>query len=118
MPWVDKDMCTGCETCIEECPVGAITIVDESAQINMDNCIRCGTCHSICPENAVRHDSEKTPEIVKENILMTKKCMEDCIKYLGSPDEGQKCLKRMIKYFNNKSIIAKKTLEELESLKK
>jgi NAD-dependent dihydropyrimidine dehydrogenase PreA subunit len=29
MPWVDKDKCTGCGICIEECPVGAISMEND-----------------------------------------------------------------------------------------
>jgi len=117
MPWVDKQMCTGCGTCVEECPVGTISMGDEVAEINMDKCIHCGTCHEVCPEDAVRHDGEKLPDRVEANVKETKKFMSDCEKYLKSAGEGQKCLNRMIKHYNNEKIIAQKTLDELESLK-
>jgi len=117
MPWIDKDMCTGCGTCVEECPVGTISVSGDTADINMDNCIHCGICHEVCTEDAVRHDSEKIPDRVEANVTETKKFMSDCEKYLKSEEEGQKCLKRMIKYYNNEKVIAEKTLDELESLK-
>lgn len=117
MPWIDKDKCTGCENCVEECPVNTISIINETAEIDMENCIRCGICHEVCPEDAVRHDSEKIPDRVEENVTETKKFMSDCEKYLKSAEEGQKCLKRMIKHYNNEIVIAQKILEELESLK-
>ncbi len=117
MPWIDKEMCTGCRICIEECPVETIYMGDETAEINMDNCIHCGTCHEVCPEDAVRHDSEKLPDRVAENVKETKKFMSDCEKYLKNAEESQKCLNRMIKHYNNQRIIAQKTLDELETLK-
>ncbi|MEA3328929.1 MAG: 4Fe-4S binding protein [Candidatus Omnitrophota bacterium] len=118
MPWVDIEKCTGCRICVEKCPIDAISVKDEKAKINMDECIHCGTCHSVCPQGAVKHDSEKIPENVKANLEMTKRCMEDCAKYLGgNPAEKDKCLKRMKKYFNKEKVIAEKTLEELEKLK-
>ncbi|MBN2073883.1 MAG: 4Fe-4S binding protein [Actinobacteria bacterium] len=116
MPWVDRDKCTGCGTCVDNCPVGTILIIGEAAEINMDKCIHCGTCHDVCPEDAVRHDSEKIPDRVGENIAMTKKFMDDCEKYLESAAERKKCLNRMMKHFNAEKIIAEKTLEELKSL--
>lgn len=117
MPWVDKEKCTGCGTCIEECPVGTISMVDEKAEINMDNCIRCGTCHGSCPEGAVEHDSKKIPDEVETNITKTKGFMDACAKYLGNDDEKQRCLARMMKYFNKEKIVAEKTLERLQMLK-
>ncbi len=116
MPWIDKGKCTGCGICLEKCPVDTILMENEKAEIDMSGCIRCGRCHGVCPENAVRHDSEKIPEKVKANIIKTKKFMDACEKYLANPDEGEKCLGRMIKHFKSERIIAEKTLKELESL--
>ena len=117
MPWVDKDKCTGCNVCVEKCPVEAISMEDEKAKINMEECIHCGTCHSVCPSEAVRHDSEKIPENIKANVEETKKFMELCAKYLGDVKEKNKCLQRMIKHFNKEKFVAEKTMEELEKLK-
>ena len=118
MPWVDKNLCSGCGICVEKCPVETIYLEDEYAEINMDNCIRCGLCHDVCPEEAVKHDSEKIPDEVEANIIQTKEFMEACAKYLGGEDEKQKCLNRMIKHFNKEKIVMEKTLEKLETLKK
>ncbi len=116
MPWIDENKCTGCGTCVEECPVKTISMEDEKATINMDKCIHCGTCHDVCPEEAVRHDSEKIPDEVKANIGMTRGFMEDCAQHLGDVKEKQKCLQRMIKHFNKERIVAEKTIEELNRL--
>ena len=118
MPWVDEEKCTGCNVCVEKCPVDAILMENEKAKINMEECIRCGTCHSVCIQEAVRHDSEKIPESIKDNIEKTKRFMELCAKYLGDIKEKNKCLQRMIKYFNKEKLVAEKTLEKLEELKK
>lgn len=45
--------CTACGTCVENCPVQAITIVDGRARMDLERCIRCYCCHELCPENAV-----------------------------------------------------------------
>ena len=116
MPWIDKDGCVGCGICVDKCPVNAISMEEEKAEINMEECIHCGTCHSVCPQEAVRHDGEKIPEDIKNNIEITKKCMEDCAKYLGDVKEKDKCLERMKKYFNKEKVVAEKTLDELEKL--
>ena len=118
MPWVDKNECTGCGICVEECPAETIYMEDEKAEIDMDNCIRCGHCHEICPEEAVRHDSEKIPGEVNANIAKAEDCMNACAKYFGDDKEGQKCLTRIIKYFNKEKIVVEKTLERLQTLRK
>jgi len=118
MPWVAEEKCTGCNVCVEKCPVYAISMENEKARINMEECIRCGTCHSVCPNEAVRHDSEKIPENVKNNVEQTKKFMELCGKYLGDVKEKGKCLQRMIKHYNKEKIVAEKTMEELGKLQK
>ena len=117
MHWIDEEKCTGCAVCVEKCPVKAISMEDAKAKINMEECIRCGVCHSVCPQKAVRHDSEKIPEEIKANLEMTKNFMEACVKHLGDDKQGQKCLNRMIKYFNKEKIVAEKTLEEFEKFK-
>jgi len=118
MPWIYGEDCDCCGICVDECPVDTIVMKDEEAEINMDGCIRCGVCHEICPQDAVRHDSEKTAERIDSNVETTKRYMELCAKYLGDEEEKSKCLKRMIKYFNNQKVIAEKTLDTLEKLKK
>ncbi len=118
MPWIDKDDCIGCGTCVEECPVDTIHMVNEEAEINMENCIRCGICHDVCPEDAVKHDSDKIPDEVEANVARTKEFMDACAKYLDNEEEKQKCLARMIKHYNKEKIVAKKTLEKLQMLRR
>lgn len=50
---VDSEKCTGCETCIEECPSEAIKMAEEKATIEADSCIDCGVCVESCPVEAI-----------------------------------------------------------------
>ena len=50
---VDKDVCVGCGTCVDVCPVNAISMVDGKAQINQEVCISCGACMGACPVSAI-----------------------------------------------------------------
>ena len=114
MPWVDKNECTGCGTCIEECPVDAIAMENETAKIDMDECIRCGTCHGICPEHAVKHDSERIPQEVEANVEKVKGYM----KHFTNEEERQACLKRSTNFFKFERTVAEQTLGKLEKMRK
>ena len=50
---VDRETCIGCGACVGNCPVNAISIVDDKASIDPDICINCGSCAGICPVNAI-----------------------------------------------------------------
>ena len=50
---VDKEKCTGCESCVEECPSEAISMDEEKALVNPEACIDCGVCIDACPEQAI-----------------------------------------------------------------
>ena len=49
---VDKGKCTGCESCVSECPSEAISMVDGKAVIS-DACVDCGVCVDACPVEAI-----------------------------------------------------------------
>ncbi|MFH1886218.1 MAG: 4Fe-4S binding protein [Pseudomonadota bacterium] len=52
---VDRELCTGCETCLDRCQMGAISLDDDGlAEINLDRCIGCGLCVTTCPVVALK----------------------------------------------------------------
>ena len=53
---VDEQACTGCETCVEACPVNAISMADGVAKINRDECTECLTCVDECPVEAISEE--------------------------------------------------------------
>ena len=53
---VNKDKCTGCESCVDSCPVEAISMKDGLAVVNADDCIDCGACVGECPVEAISMD--------------------------------------------------------------
>ena len=52
---VDSEKCTGCESCVEVCPVEAIAMADDTAQVS-DECVDCGQCVDECPVEAIAMD--------------------------------------------------------------
>lgn len=112
MPWVDEDTCVGCGVCVEECPVSAISMADETAEICDEECIRCGICHGVCPEEAVRHDSERIPLEVDANMAWTR----DLLKHYESAEERRGFIGRMKKHFKKEKKIAEQSLQKLDIL--
>jgi len=52
-PQADPKLCTGCGTCIDQCPVSALSMNDHIPQVDADTCITCFCCQEICPEKAI-----------------------------------------------------------------
>ena len=114
MPWVNEDLCVSCGVCVDDCPVGAITLKEnQTAVINEDKCIRCGRCHDICPQEAVRHDSERIPQEIETNIEKTK----GLLKHFETAEEQQAFLERMIRYFKKQQKVASITMDKITAIK-
>ena len=112
MPWINKELCTGCQTCVDECSVGAISMEEDIAFIKEDECIRCGVCHDVCPEDAVRHDGERIPEEVQSNLAWAKKLLTH--EYYSNDKTKQKQLiERLQRFFTKNKKVAEKTIEQL-----
>ena len=47
-----KDLCRVCYTCVRECPVKAIRLVDGQAEVVTERCIACGNCTIVCKQGA------------------------------------------------------------------
>jgi ferredoxin len=112
MPWINKELCTGCQTCVDECSVGAISMEKDIAFIKEDECIRCGVCHDVCPDDAVRHDGERIPEEVQSNLAWAKKLLTH--EYYSNDKTKQKQLiERLQRFFIKNKKVAEKTIEQL-----
>lgn len=53
-----KANCKNCYACVRACPVSAIKVQGEQAQIMKERCIGCGYCLKVCPKNAKHVQSE------------------------------------------------------------
>jgi len=61
LPKLNKDLCTGCNKCVNIClEDGAISMINNSQKkpkqfpkIDPNHCIGCGACVSVCPKDAI-----------------------------------------------------------------
>jgi uncharacterized protein (DUF362 family)/NAD-dependent dihydropyrimidine dehydrogenase PreA subunit len=53
-PKPDEELCTGCGTCVENCPVSALTLIEGLPVVDKDKCIICFCCQETCPEKAMQ----------------------------------------------------------------
>ncbi|UCE73517.1 MAG: FAD-binding protein [Methanomassiliicoccales archaeon] len=61
---VNEEECTGCESCIDACPIEAIEMKDGIAKIK-DNCNSCNACIESCPVEAILEvEKEEKAEVI------------------------------------------------------
>ena len=49
---IDSNKCTGCNICVDMCPVGAIKIENGKAVVS-EQCVECGACVGQCPNEEI-----------------------------------------------------------------
>ncbi len=52
-PVADPARCTGCGTCVDQCPAEALELVESVAVVDPEKCIACYCCQEMCPEKAI-----------------------------------------------------------------
>jgi ferredoxin len=70
-PQADPALCTGCGTCISQCPMHAMTL-ETTPQIS-DACIRCLQCIRFCPQQAFPFD----PKAYETRIRHMQSCSDE-----------------------------------------
>ena len=52
---INADECTGCGSCIDECPLELLVMGDDNIVklTDPDECTDCGSCVSECPSDAL-----------------------------------------------------------------
>ena len=55
LPEIDFEKCTGCGSCVEDCPGGAVEVEKGKVTvIKPEACSYCAECEVICPTGAIR----------------------------------------------------------------
>ncbi len=53
-PIVDVNKCTGCEECVDVCPVEVFEMKDEkSIVVQAEECLGCESCIEVCESDAI-----------------------------------------------------------------
>jgi NADH:ubiquinone oxidoreductase subunit F (NADH-binding)/NAD-dependent dihydropyrimidine dehydrogenase PreA subunit len=55
---VVAEKCTGCQRCVQECPVEAISGPrSQPHNVDLEKCIKCGACYEVCKFDAIAGDA-------------------------------------------------------------
>ncbi len=86
--YVSTDLCTGCNRCIEVCPVDvpdaynygigkrkaivrhSLDAIPIAPFIDMDNCVGCQSCSGVCEAKAIRYDEVSETETVEVGAII------------------------------------------------
>ncbi|MGE5342660.1 MAG: DUF362 domain-containing protein [Candidatus Omnitrophota bacterium] len=68
-PSIVRKKCVGCGECTKWCPVNAISLIENTAQIDPKTCIGCGECLAICRFDAVNYNWGQTHINVQRKVV-------------------------------------------------
>jgi electron transport complex protein RnfB len=70
----DAETCVACGTCIDRCPMDALTLNDGVIERDASGCIGCGLCVSACPTGALRmvtRSPHATPPADRRELMLS-----------------------------------------------
>jgi MinD superfamily P-loop ATPase len=61
----------GCNRCVADCPVNAITLVDREPMLAEATCVRCGVCLHSCPTGVFHQPKEAEGQLIEATRPLT-----------------------------------------------
>jgi len=65
---IDRELCIGCEACVDACAFDAIHLDEQDIAVANDHCTACGACIDECPTEALHLPGAETPIIVTPDL--------------------------------------------------
>lgn len=101
-----KDRCRVCFTCLRECPVKAIKIINGQAEVISERCIGCGNCVKVCRQEAKTFlkQTEEVRELLQQDQKLVA-CLAPSFPAEFTEIEDYKVLVGMIKSLGFDSVV-------------
>lgn len=116
---IDRQRCTLCEVCINNCPMKALSLYKDDDSLSIDfiyqRCVGCNLCASLCPENAIsirRYFSisellnDVSKRLVTQELLKCSRC--------GRPFITEGKLRKLTSIYGS---LGTQNVEEIQALK-
>lgn len=90
---IDKEKCTGCGQCIEDCVGGVLTCAEGKARA-VRPCIQCGHCTAVCPAAAISipgYDMKDVEEYEEGTFTVEPDALLHMIKFRRSIRKYREC---------------------------
>jgi electron transfer flavoprotein alpha subunit len=65
---IDRELCIGCEACVDACAFDAIHLDEQDIAVANENCTACGACIDECPTEALHLPGAETPIIITPDL--------------------------------------------------
>jgi heterodisulfide reductase subunit A-like polyferredoxin len=62
--FINNDLCSGCEACLDRCFFDALSMKDDLAAVDPEKCLGCGVCTVVCPTEALKLKETRPADFV------------------------------------------------------
>ena len=94
--------CTQCGLCVEACPDGAVTLVEDAPVIDAEACVRCGACARACPTGTLA-EARSGFEVTAGGRLGRHPRLAEPLGLLPGPDEALAAVERLVRAYMDES---------------